>query len=247
MKEIAICIQIRDGNTRLPGKGSMPLEGHPIYMHLIRNVGRCLNFINKHSDKKRLVAKCYFLVPFDEIYYWEEVCDREIKLFDVQVIPGHVSDNYDVFYRFNEVFKNYKPSYIARITGDCPFIPSALINKAINCATTHKLDYISNVDERYRTMPDGFDIEVLSDEAFLWLSQNIYKGYKSDLEHVTTYLRRETPDWMRCATITAAFDTSDYKYSIDTQADFANVSTRYRDKKFKDDLARKDGLGTYEY
>ena len=247
MQDIAICIQIRDGNSRLPGKGSMKLEGEPMYVHLMRNVGRCVEFINKHAVKKGAKAKIYFLVPMDEYEYWNDVSDTILRKYDIDVVPGNPENNSDVFYRYEKVFKSFKPSYIVRITGDCPFIPSALINKAINCAQHHKLDYVSNVDLKYRTMPDGYDVEVISDELFLWLIKNIDNGYETDREHVTTYIRRCVPDWARCATITGAFDTSDFKYSIDTKADYEELARRYGAKKIKDDEARKDGLGVYEY
>lgn len=248
-KEVAICIQIRDGNTRLPGKGSMVLETMPVYHHLMRNVGRCISFINKHSDKKFIKARCYFLVPSDEFVFWEELSDKGLKKYGITVIPGNPEDNMDVFYRYDKVFKSFKPSYIVRITGDCPFIPSALINKAINCAMSHQLDYISNVDDSYRTMPDGFDVEVISDEAFMWLSSHVDNELSRvwDREHVTTYLRRHPPDWMRRAVITGPFDLSDRKYSLDTKEDFKELSERYSNKRKKDSKARRDGLGVYEY
>ena len=247
MKKIAICIQIRDGNSRLPGKGSMLLQGEPIYAHLMRNVGRCVKFINKHAEKKGLMANVYFLVPFDEFEYWSIVTDKELKVYDIDVIPGDPEDNSNVFYRFQQLFQMKKPDYMVRITGDCPFIPSALINKAINCAVQHNLDYISNVDEKYRTMPDGFDVEVLSDEIFLWLCKNIDKGYQSDREHVTTYLRRNPPNFARFAALTGSFDLSHMKWSIDTPTDFEELSKLFGKKKVKDDLAKMDGVGVYEY
>jgi len=247
MNEVAICIQIRDGNSRLPGKGSMLLEGKPCYEHLMRNIGRCAYFINKHKEKKGLEAKVYFLVPFDEFEYWDKITDTILSKYNITVVGGDPENNNNVFYRYEQVFKSFKPRYIVRITGDCPFLPSALINKAINCAVQHRLGYISNVDPKYRTMPDGYDVEVLSDEAFLWLSENIDKGYDSDKEHVTTYIRRCPPNWLRSAAITGIVDLSDLKLSLDTKADFEEISSRYGLKKSKDDLARKDGLGVYEY
>lgn len=246
-KIIAICIQIRDGNSRLPGKGSMLLQGEPVYKHLMRNIGRCQRFINKHSEKKGLLAKVFFLVPFDEYDYWEVVADKELKQYDITVLPGEVDDNNDVMARFETMFKFHKPDYIVRLTGDCPFLPSALINKAVNCAVVHNLDYVSNVDERFRTMPDGFDVEVMSDEAFLWLSNNIDEGYETDREHVTTYLRRKAPDWLRQAIISGSFDLSASKWSLDTKADFEEMTKLYGRKVIKDTEAKKAGFGIYEY
>jgi len=246
MQEIAIAIQIRDSSTRLPGKGTMKLLDEPIYKLMIKNVGRCVSFINKHSDKKKMLALIYFLVPYNEFDIWDNLV-KKIPDYHISVIPGNPDDDMDVFYRYEKMFNLHKPNYIVRLTGDCPFIPSALINKAINCAVHHDLDYISNVDPRYRTMPDGFDVECISDEAFLWLSQNVDSGTKEDREHVTTYLRKISPSWMRIATITGSFDQYDLKYSIDTKEDFDDLEKRFNFKVQKELLARKNGLYVYDY
>lgn len=246
MKEIAICIQIRKASERLPEKSLLEIGEIPVYEHMYNNVTKCCQFINKHKEKKRLTAKVFFLVPYDEFDYWQEIKETK-RLDDIEIISGNEDNNDDVFCRFNRLFRSFKPEYIARITGDCPFIPSAIINKAVNCISNHRLDYISNVDMRYRTIADGYDIEIMSDEAFLWLANNIDKGTKEDKEHVTTYLRRNTPTWMRIATITSALDMSDLKLSLDTKEDYENLSKRYLSKIAKDSLAEKHGLGIYEF
>jgi len=243
MIDVAVAIQIRDGNTRLPGKGSKRIQGKPIYQHMIKNVLKCVDFINSHKDKKNINASVYLLVPYDEFNYWKQAMSDISK--PVVVIPGEPDRNMDVLERYKTLFRIKKPDFIVRLTGDCPFIPSALINKAVNCAVNHRLDYVSNVDERYRTMPDGFDVEVISSECFLWLSK--MASSDSDKEHVTTYIRENVQKWMRVAVITGVFDTSDYKYSIDTKEDFEHVEQRVSDKFAKDRAARNMGYGIYEF
>jgi spore coat polysaccharide biosynthesis protein SpsF len=243
MIDVAVAIQIRDGNTRLPGKGYKRLQGKPIYQHMITNVLKCVNFINSHKDKKNINASVYLLVPADEFDYWKKAVGDMYK--PVVVIPGEPDRNMDVLERYKTLFRIKKPDFIVRLTGDCPFIPSALINKAVNCAVNHRLDYVSNVDERYRTMPDGFDVEVISSECFLWLSK--MASSDSDKEHVTTYIRNNIQKWMRVAVITGVFDTSDYKYSIDTEEDFEEVERRVKQKAMKDKSAKAMGYGIYEF
>ena len=217
------------------------MAGKPVYQHMIEMVMKCIHFINTHSEKKNLEARLYLLVPHNEYKYWKEsVIDMGIV-----IIPGDPDKNMDVLRRFKAMFRMNKPDYIVRLTGDCPFIPSALINKAINCAVNHRLDYVSNVDERYRTMPDGFDVEVMSDKLMLWLSRADVT--ESDKEHVTTYVRRNFEKWMRVAVITNVMDFSDYKYSIDTKEDFDEVERRFSAKKIKDRAAKSMGYGIYEF
>ena len=243
MIDIVVCIQIRDGSSRLRGKGSKLLCGKPVYEHMIENVSRCINFINNHKVKKNMQAQLVLLVPFDEYKTW---CLRVSTMGkDIKVFCGEENSNMDVFSRFKKVFNILKPNYMVRLTGDCPFIPSALINKIVNCAANHKLDYISNVDAALRTMPDGFDVECISDECFLWLCERNLSD--SDKEHVTIHIRNNVQPWMRVAVISSIFDTSDYKYSIDTIEDFNEVEKRLRLKQKKDKEAKSKGWGIYEF
>ena len=243
MVNVAVCIQIRDGNSRLPGKGSMKLRGMPIYEHMINNISKCINFINNHKVKKNIQAQLILLVPADEYKKW---C-MNVSLLgkDVKVFAAEEAETSDVLARFRKVFLALKPNYIVRLTGDCPFIPSALVNKAVTCAVNHRLDYISNVDPEIRTMPDGFDVEVITDECFLWLLEREVSA--SDKEHVTTHIRKHFQPWMRVATIGSVFDTSDYKYSIDTQEDFDDMDKRIRLKQKKDKIAKAKGYGIYDF
>ena len=243
MIDITICIQIRDGSSRLPGKGTRKLVNKPTFLHQIDNVHRCVSFINKDKLKKNIQASLVLLVPFDEYKDW---CLRVATLGkNIKVFCGEEGKNMDVLYRFKKAFNILKPNYIVRLTGDCPLVPSALVNKAITCAVNHRLDYISNVDPEIRTMPDGFDVEVMSDECFLWLAER--KVSKSEKEHVTTHIRSNFQSWMRVATITGSIDTSDYKLSIDTEDDFLSIEKRLNLKIKKDKIAKQKGYGIYEF
>jgi spore coat polysaccharide biosynthesis protein SpsF (cytidylyltransferase family) len=247
MIDVVIGVQIRNGSTRLPGKSGKIIDGTPIYRHMVENVYRCINFIKKHQSKNSLSVKFYFLVPYDEFDFWAA---RSVEFSDdmkVHVICGEEDLNGNVFCRYDKMFMKEHPQYIVRLTGDCPFIPSALINKAISCATSYHIDYVSNVDPRYRTMQDGFDVEVISATAWSWLRSQVKEFELTDFEHVTTYLRQNTPHWMRCASISSILDLSDFKYSIDTKSDLDEVERRYVAKVKKDSLAKDDGLFVYDF
>lgn len=247
MIDVVIGVQIRNGSTRLPNKSGMLLNGMPVYQHMVENVYRCINFIKKHQTKNSLTVKFYFLVPFDEFEFWAARASEFPDDMPVNVLCGNAFENSNVFYRYDRMFLKEKPQYVVRLTGDCPFIPSALINKAISCATQYKIDYVSNVDPRFRTMQDGFDVEVISSPAWEWLRSKIAMLSDSDKEHVTTYIRSNTPDWMRCASISSILDLSDFKYSIDTKVDFMEVDKRHGKKLLKDQRAKDAGLYVYEF
>jgi spore coat polysaccharide biosynthesis protein SpsF (cytidylyltransferase family) len=247
MIDVVIGVQIRNGSTRLPGKSGMEISGIPVYQHMVESVYKCIRFIKKHQSKNSLNVKFYFLVPYDEFDFWAARSlefDEEKK---VHVISGDEGHNSDVWKRYDLMFMKERPQYIVRLTGDCPFIPAALINKAISCATSYKMDYVSNVDPRYRTMQDGFDVEVISASAWEWMRGDWNNFKPSDYEHVTTYIRDHTPSWMRCASISTILDLSDFKYSIDTIDDLNEVTFRHKAKITKDMRAKADGLFVYEF
>lgn len=148
---------------------------------------------------------------------------------DVSVIEG---DEFDVLSRYEKAFEEYSPDYLVRITGDCPLLPETLITKAIiSCATPNNLDYVSNVDQRYRTFPDGYDVEVMSASAFSYLSLTARDPY--DREHVTTLLRSNPPHWLKVGHIIGRNDFSDLKISVDTKDDFAVCKRMYESLRSK--------------
>lgn len=243
MIKIAIGIQCRKASTRLPEKSLLKIDNKELIYHMIDNVNRGIEKINKHKFKNNTECCVYILVPNNEFDFWKEklsVCKHKIA----GIIPG---DEANVLSRYEKLLE-IEPTYIMRLTADCPFIPHQLITKTINTIVNRRLDYLSNVDEQYRTMPDGFDVEIMSTEAFSWLVDNVYEhGARSDLEHVTTFLRANKQGWMKFGILSYVLDMSDYKYSIDTKEEFDKVERIYCEKMRKDIAAKKKGYGVYDY
>ena len=114
---------------------------------------------------------------------------KEDKILSKYVVSDKVdiffgSDS-DVYSRFLEIKKLYKPDYIIRITGDCPLIDAGIVDKLIYKIINSKKDYITN--DNPRTYPDGLDAEVITFKA-LKKCYGLVKN-KFDKEHVTTYVR----------------------------------------------------------
>ena len=82
-------------------------------------------------------------------------------------------------------------------------------------------DYISNVDERFRTTLDGADCEVISRRLLDDTAQRATAP--SDREHVTTLIRREPPAWAKIGVVLNHFDLSWIKLSVDTEEDLERV------------------------
>lgn len=243
MIRVSIGIQTRLNNTRLPEKSLLKIDNKEIIFHMIDNIYRGIEKINKHKFKNNTECLIYILVPSVEEAFWiKHLSSHKNKI--TKIISGDM-DN--VFSRYEKLL-DHDPSYIMRLTADCPFIPHQLITKAVNTCVNSRLDYLSNVDENLRTMPDGFDVEMISREAFSWLKSNVYEsGSKADLEHVTTFLRANRQSWMKFGILSYVFDMSDLKFSVDTPQDFETVERVYTEKVRKDILAKKKGIGVYEY
>jgi spore coat polysaccharide biosynthesis protein SpsF (cytidylyltransferase family) len=98
------------------------------------------------------------------------------------------------------------------------------------------MDYVSNVDPRFRTSIDGFDVEVMSKKAMHWLSENAFLD--EDKEHVTIALRKNKIPGLSYGCIMDGLDFSGMKLSVDTEDDFQNVVKEMRRVREKTEGAK---------
>ena len=187
----------------------------------------CFNaavYLNNWTSRKMFVDVAV-LVPLGD-----PIVDRIAK--EVAVIEG--SEN-DVLSRYMKLSNS---DYVCRITADCPLIPPFIISKIITLAVMNRYDYVSNVDERFRTTVDGWDCEVISQRALAYLNE--YALLKEDREHVTTFLRRSPPPWLIQGASVNFLDLSDYpKLSVDTEEDLERVRLEYKKIETARSLAEK--------
>ena len=94
--------------------------------------------------------------------------------------------NNDVLRRYFETAKSINAETIVRITGDCPIVDSALVDKFITIFHQSNVDYLSNLSPY--SFPDGLDIEVMSYNSLE--TANIQSSSDYDREHVTPYIRK---------------------------------------------------------
>jgi spore coat polysaccharide biosynthesis protein SpsF len=194
--------------------------------------------LNKRHSDYDLSANINVLVPEVEEQYWLDfLADQQVT-----VMSGDLNN---VLSRFKLLYDAKKPRYIVRLTADCAGIPWMVMNKMIFIANHHRLDYVTNAWEYYRTAPDGHDIEVLSSIAMEWLFANARE--KDHLEHVTLAIRRYMPSGLRKAAFIAKEDLSDIKLCIDTDDEYARCKVRFDKAIEKREAARRAGLGIYDY
>jgi spore coat polysaccharide biosynthesis protein SpsF len=223
MAKVAICIQARSTSQRLPGKSLKLLDGKPLIQYAIDAAIRSSKYINGSRSEAR--CEVALLVPKgDQIL---------TKTWPCVVIIG---DERNVLERYVKACSQLSADYVVRITGDCCLLPSHVITKCINVAVNNQLDYVSNVDERFRTSVDGFDCEVISRRAMKWLAENAI--HENELEHVTLALRTTKVKGFTYGCVIDSLDFSETKLSVDTQEDFDRIEQEIKKVKQKEEMAR---------
>lgn len=224
-EQINVCIgiQARSTSVRFPGKVLEKIGQKTLLERILDNAYSSANYINRGTRYSKVFTKVSVLIPAND-----EIA-KYCRLNKVSYVEG---DEFDVLGRYKKLADIFDADYVVRLTADCPFVPDAYISKAINTAINNKLDYCSNVDPRFRTVPDGFDVEVISRRAIDWLDQNADE--KLHREHVTTLIRTDDkPEDFAVGVIIGPIDLSNIKISIDTEEDlqrgrehFANLEAK---------------------
>jgi spore coat polysaccharide biosynthesis protein SpsF (cytidylyltransferase family) len=199
--------QARTGSTRLPGKILMEVNNTPLLkIHLNR-----LNQ-SKNIDK---------IIVATTVNEKDDIIEKIGKDWGYEVYRG--SEN-DVLDRFYQAVKKIKPTWVVRVTSDCPLIDPLLVDKVIEITKAENKDYGSNViDEIF---PDGQDVEVFKFSALekAWNEANKL----SEREHVTPYIRNHSD--LKSGSLFSAIsykndtDYSHIRMTVDEQKDFELIN-----------------------
>lgn len=208
--KIGIIIQARMGSSRLPGKTLKNLNGKPSLWHVYK---RC-----KTSKLTDIVM----------VATTKDKSDDQIEKFCKQYkIPYFRGDINNVLARFHGAAKKFKLDLIARVTGDCPLIDPATIDRVFRAYNNQKCDYVSNVVPGKRTFPRGLDVEVFS---FTALNKAFCEATESmETEHVTPYIWQNKKKEYRIGNIVTAPANlkRPYRLTIDYPEDFALIDIIY--------------------
>jgi spore coat polysaccharide biosynthesis protein SpsF len=160
--------QARIGSTRLPGKVLKEVNGKSL--------------LQIHLDRLKKCLKVSEIIVATTINHQDKVIFDKAKELGYNAFRGSESNVLDRFY---QGVKGKNADWIVRVTSDCPLLDAKLVDDIISFAHKNKYDYVSNsLLERF---PDGQDVEVFKFSALKIASQNAI--LKSDLEHVTPYIR----------------------------------------------------------
>jgi spore coat polysaccharide biosynthesis protein SpsF len=204
MKVVAI-IQARMGSTRLPGKVMLPIGGKSMLARVVTRVHRA-----QMIDE--VVVATSTKAQDDPIV-------NECQTLSVPCFRGNEDDVLDRYY---QCALQYEANVIVRITADCPMIDPEVIDQAIVTFLSKKADYASNGLQR--TFPRGLDTEVMTIAALKKAWQEAKLNFQR--VHVTPYIHRN-PKEFRLEPILAGSDTSQYRWTVDTQEDLNLVRTIY--------------------
>jgi len=206
---IAAIIQARMGSTRLPGKSMMNLAGKPVIRHVVRRVSLA------RSIDHVLVATT--TDPGDDTL--AACCNSA----GIDVFRGSPDD---VLRRYRDAMaylaaNGVQADYIVRITGDCPLIDPAVIDRVVRAATKGQYDYASNTNPP--TYPDGLDVEVM--RASVLETAHINARLPSEREHVTPYIRNN--EHFSKYNVRSPVDYSSLRWTLDHEEDYRFFQSVY--------------------
>ena len=200
MKIVAI-VQARLGSKRLPNKVIKVIDGSSMIEILLKRLSR-----------SKLITKIVVATSIDSK-------DNKLKLLINKLGYDCEQGSIDnVLNRYICVAEKYEADIIVRITGDCPLVDPEIVDKVINKFKEDSVDYCSNTNPP--TFPDGLDVEVFTLDA-LKKSSSMTTN-KSDLEHVTPYLKESGNFKTSC--LENEVDLSEMRWTVDESIDFEVIS-----------------------
>jgi spore coat polysaccharide biosynthesis protein SpsF len=203
----AIIVQARMGSSRLPGKVLRPLLGKPM-------LARQLERIRRSALADALVVATT-----------ESAADAAVAALCVAEGVACVrGSEVDVLGRYLAAARAHQADVIVRITGDCPLLDSAMVDRCIARFAEGGADYVSNVLRR--TLPRGMDTEVFSRAALERIAS--LATCPEDREHVTRYFYTH-PSLFKLGSVESEVDSSQYRLTVDTEDDFGVIEAIYRE------------------
>jgi spore coat polysaccharide biosynthesis protein SpsF len=200
--DLAIIVQARMGSTRLPGKVLMTVNGRPLLSYLLDRLERV------EAPHRTIVAT----TTGDEDDAIVEVCAAR----GTAVHRGSADDVLD---RYRGAAASAGAKLVARVTGDCPLIDPAIVDRVVARARDGDCDYVSNTLER--TFPRGLDVEVFTRHALDEAAAEAVEHFER--EHVTPFLYRR-PERYRVCNVANDRPEGHERWTVDTADDFALVS-----------------------
>lgn len=210
---ILAILQARMSSSRLPGKVAMDANGEPMLLYEIKRI------LQSEKIDKLVVATSTNIE--------DNLIEKIAKEGNVQCFRGSLKN---VLERYYQCAKQYNPSHIVRLTGDCPIIDPRIIDEMVSLHITNNSDYTTNGLQR--TFPNGLDVEVMTfktlEHAYL------HSTLQEEYEHVTYYIYTH-PELFKIQHFCNDQDYSHIRWTLDYKDDYdliRNIIKSQKDNHF---------------
>lgn len=186
-------------SSRLPGKILADAEGKPMLERMI--------------ERLRHVSSLDEIVIATTINSSDDPVEALARRLGAGIWRGSEED---VLSRVLDAASAYQADVIVELTGDCPLIDPAIVNRVISEYRRLGVDYVSNVLER--SFPIGMDTQVFSAKTLADAARRT--NDPADREHVSLFIYRH-PEIYSLANVKAAQSETrpDLRLTLDTHED----------------------------
>jgi glutamate-1-semialdehyde aminotransferase/spore coat polysaccharide biosynthesis protein SpsF (cytidylyltransferase family) len=211
---VVAIVQARMNSSRLPGKVLADVAGRPMLWRVIQRV-----------KKSALVQR---VMVATSVHATDDAIAEFCRMHEIAFFRGSETDVLDRYY---QAAQSCAAETIVRITGDCPLIDGAVVDKVVEQFFHSGADYAANT--LLSTYPDGLDTEVFSFAALQSAWQNA--ALPAEREHVTPYFR--TSARFRIANVASDFDPAagQMRWTVDEPRDLEFVRAifaRFKERAF---------------
>tara|TARA_Y100000768_G_scaffold388939_1_gene388991 strand:- start:7449 stop:8150 length:702 start_codon:yes stop_codon:yes gene_type:complete len=207
-KKIIAIVQVRMGSTRLPKKAMKIINSKYVF-----------ELVYQRLKKSKLLDQIIFSTSKNKE---NDILVSEFKKKKIDFFRGK---EHDVLDRYFHTAKKFKGSIIVRITCDCPFVDSRLVDNFIQIQKKGKFDYVSNCLPY--TFPNGMDIEVFT---FKLLETAFIKASSKQKANGGVVLRfvRDNRNLFKIKNINSKFENlKKYRLTLDNKQDFVSIKKIY--------------------
>lgn len=204
---IVATIEARMTSSRLPGKVLLPIGGQPA-------LGLLINRLKQSRYLDAIIVATTTNETDDSIQALAEECG-------VLCFRGSETD---VLGRVVGAAQQASAEIIVEITGDCPFVDPALVDRGIEEFFSHPVDYASNtIPSSY---PNGFDVQVFPRTVLEEVEQKTFDPI--DRTHVSYYIYQH-PEMYRLHAWGAPpeWHSPELRVTLDEQADYQVLCAIY--------------------
>ncbi|MFP3419451.1 glycosyltransferase family protein [Bacillus sp. SIMBA_154] len=210
INDVLFVIQARMGSTRLPKKVMKPIGGMALIDVIVERVKQSNHY--NHKTQNLMIATT---VEAEDDLLAHYCLSKGYKVFR--------GSETDVLQRFAQIVRQFEPQTVVRLTGDNPFIDSALLSKMLEKHRQEKADYTYTNGTPLGISGEMIDAPILSEIDNFPLSQ-------PEREHVTLYIRKH-PEQFHLQLFTPPKELAypAYRFTIDTEEDYV-FATRLLEK-----------------